>query len=144
MSTFSPIGLLSSNGMRICVCVCVCGRNELEVCTTLAHPHFSSFCTMPVLCTSTHPQLTGLKVDPDGISFIGLLQKTNELQISLCYHMKRVIAHAKMQMTGRCGIFYWPIKGLRAGKHYQSALWRLHFKKKRLTTLACWQRCMLK
>ena len=44
--------------------------------------------------------------------------------------MKRVIAQAKMQMTGRCGIFYWPIKGLRAGKHYQSALWRLHFKKK--------------
>ena len=49
--------------MRVCVCVnecvcvrvsvyvraceCVCGRNELEVCTTLAYLHSSSFCTMP-------------------------------------------------------------------------------------------------
>ena len=37
MSTFSPVGSRSSNGMRMCVCVCVCGRNELEVYTTLAY-----------------------------------------------------------------------------------------------------------
>ena len=36
-----------------CVRACVCGRNELEVCTTLAYPHISSFRTMPVLYTST-------------------------------------------------------------------------------------------
>ena len=47
MSTFRPVGSWSSNGMRerkcvcICVCLCVCGRNELEVCTTLAYPHIS-------------------------------------------------------------------------------------------------------
>ena len=69
--TFSPVGSPSSNGMRMCVC----GRNELEVCSTLAYPHISSFCAMPVLYTSTHththPQskkfegsgTTGLKVD---------------------------------------------------------------------------------
>ena len=61
MSTFSPVGSWSSNGMRmsvgvcacafvrafvrvcvhacVCVCVCVCGRNELEVCSTLTYPH---------------------------------------------------------------------------------------------------------
>ena len=51
-------------------CMCVCGRNELEVCTTLAYPHISSFRTMPVLHTSTHilkpfedSELMGLKVD---------------------------------------------------------------------------------
>ena len=51
-------------------CVCVCGWNELELCTTLAYPHISSFCAMPVLYTSTHilkpfedSELTGLKVD---------------------------------------------------------------------------------
>ena len=39
-----------------CVCVCMraCVRNELEVCTTLAYPHISSFRTMP--STGTHPQ----------------------------------------------------------------------------------------
>ena len=26
MSTFSPVGLQSSNGMGMCVCVCVCAR----------------------------------------------------------------------------------------------------------------------
>ena len=31
------------------MCVCVCGWNKLEVCTTLAYPHISSFCIMPVL-----------------------------------------------------------------------------------------------
>ena len=39
MSTFSPVGSWSSNGMRISVCVCVCGRNELDVLTTLAYSH---------------------------------------------------------------------------------------------------------
>ena len=69
MSTFSPVGSRSSNGMRMCVCVCVCvrvracvracvcvcvcGRNELEVCSTLAYPPISSFRTMPVLYTRT-------------------------------------------------------------------------------------------
>ena len=43
-----------------CVCVCVCGQNELEVCTTLPYPH-SSFCTMPVLYTSTHTHTRILK-----------------------------------------------------------------------------------
>ena len=47
MSTFSPVGLRSSNGMRecvcVCVCVCVCGRNELNLCTTLAYPHVYQF-----------------------------------------------------------------------------------------------------
>ena len=47
MSTFSPVGSLSSDGM--CVCVCVCGRNELEVCTTLAYPHIQALAYM-------HPQ----------------------------------------------------------------------------------------
>ena len=49
--------------MCVCVCVCVCGGNELEVWTTLAYPHISSFRTMPVLlggsaklvCTSECP-----------------------------------------------------------------------------------------
>ena len=54
---------------RVCVYVCVCARarNELEVRTTLAVPHLSSFCTMPVLYTRTHAfkdsERTGLKVD---------------------------------------------------------------------------------
>ena len=77
MSTFSPVGSRSSNGMSECVCVCVCmsvcvcvcGRNELEVCTTLAYPHISSFRTMPhKLHTHTlkpfeDSEPTGLKVD---------------------------------------------------------------------------------
>ena len=64
MSTFSPIGSWSSNGMS----VCVCGRNELEVCTTLAYPHISSFHTH----THTSPnhfkdsEPLGLKVDIAG------------------------------------------------------------------------------
>ena len=28
MSTFSPVGLRSSNGMSVCVCVCVCVWTE--------------------------------------------------------------------------------------------------------------------
>ena len=55
---------------NVCVCVCVCGWNELEVCTTLAYPHISSFRTMPVPYTSTRTlkpfedsEPTGLKVD---------------------------------------------------------------------------------
>ena len=60
----------------MCVCVreresvCECGWNELEVCTMLAYPHISSFCTMPMLYTSTRilkpfedSELMGLKVD---------------------------------------------------------------------------------
>ena len=43
MSTFSPVGLRSTNGVcvRACViaCVCVCVQNELEVFTVLAYPH---------------------------------------------------------------------------------------------------------
>ena len=35
------------------VCVCVCVRNELEICTTLAFQHISSFRTMSALYTST-------------------------------------------------------------------------------------------
>ena len=59
--------------MCVCVCVCVCVWNKLEVCTTLAYPHISSFRTMPVLHTSTrHTRVlkpfedsepTGLKAD---------------------------------------------------------------------------------
>ena len=48
MSTFNPVGSLSSNGMRMCVCVC--GWNELEVCTMLAYPHMS------VHSVHTYPQ----------------------------------------------------------------------------------------
>ena len=51
MSTFSPIG----SGPQM-VCLCVCGWNELEVCTTLAYPHISSFHIMPVLHAHSHPQ----------------------------------------------------------------------------------------
>ena len=52
----------------------MCGWNEIEVCTTLAYPHISSFRTMPVLYTSTptcihkpfeNSELTGLKADID-------------------------------------------------------------------------------
>ena len=34
MSTFSPVGTLSSNGMRMCVCVCVraCVRARVRAC----------------------------------------------------------------------------------------------------------------
>ena len=83
MSTFSPVGSGSSNGTRICVCVC--GRNELQVCNTLAYPHIyiyiyiSSFCTMTVLYTSTHTHTSsnhlrtvsrwGLKVDIAGMLY---------------------------------------------------------------------------
>ena len=72
MSTFSPVGSRSSNGMRMCVCVCVRGRNDLEVCSTLAYPHISSFRTMPVLHRNKHTRIlkafedsepTGLKAD---------------------------------------------------------------------------------
>ena len=48
----------------------VCVRNELQVCTTLAYPHITSFHTMPVLYTSTRilrpfedSEPMGLKVD---------------------------------------------------------------------------------
>ena len=82
MSTFSPMGLRSSNGMgmcvsvcvsvracmqtRVCVCVpqcvcmcecalaCVCGRNELNVYTMLAYPRISSFC---VIHKHTHTRI---------------------------------------------------------------------------------------
>ena len=40
--------------VRACVRVCVCGRNELEVCTTLAYPQISSFRAVPVLYTQAH------------------------------------------------------------------------------------------
>ena len=76
MSTFSPIGLRSSNGMRMCMChsvcacvcvcvcacacmfvcvcvcmrvcmrACVCGWNELNVYATLAYPRISSFSSL--------------------------------------------------------------------------------------------------
>ena len=42
-----------------CVCdsVCVCGRNELNVYTTLAYPHISSFCAIHKHThTHMHPQ----------------------------------------------------------------------------------------
>ena len=35
MSTFSPIGLQSSKGIRMCVCVCVCVRVYVCVCFNL-------------------------------------------------------------------------------------------------------------
>ena len=62
MSTFSPVGSRSSDG------VCVCGWNELEVCTTMAYPHISSLCTMPVLYTSTHTHASSnhLRTGTDG------------------------------------------------------------------------------
>ena len=72
--------------MRICVCVCVCvrERERESVCESVCvcvdgmnlkyplrwHIHISSFCTMPMLYTSTRIlkpfediELTGLKVD---------------------------------------------------------------------------------
>ena len=91
MSTFSPVSLRSSNGMRMCVshcvcvcvrvrawvhvcdsvtvCLCVCGRNELNVYTMLAYPQISSF---SAIHKHTHTRIlkpfedsepTGLKVD---------------------------------------------------------------------------------
>ena len=84
VSTFSPVGLRSSDCMRVCVCVCVtvcagacvrvcvcvCGRNELNVHATLAYPRISSF---RVMYTSTRTgrilkpfedsEPTGRKVD---------------------------------------------------------------------------------
>ena len=73
MSTFSPVGSWSSNGMRISVCV-VCGggwgrgRNELDVCTTLAYSHIRLFRTTLVLYTSkrTHPFSNYLRMRTDG------------------------------------------------------------------------------
>ena len=59
----------------MCVSVCMCGWNKLEVCTTLAYPHISSFRTVPVYAHKhTHTNTcilkpfedsepTGLKVD---------------------------------------------------------------------------------
>ena len=54
----------------VCVCVRVHVRNKLEVCSTLAYPHISSFHAMPVYThRHTHPQTvehsetTGLNVD---------------------------------------------------------------------------------
>ena len=55
----------------VCVCVhaCVCGRNELEVCTTLAYPHISSFRTIHkhmhthILKPFEDSEPMGLKVD---------------------------------------------------------------------------------
>ena len=95
MSTFNPVGLRSSNSMRmcvshcacvcvlawvhacvcvcdsvcVCVCVCVCGWNQLNVYTTLAYPHISSF---SAIHKHTHTRIlkpfedceqTGLKVN---------------------------------------------------------------------------------
>ena len=54
MSTFSPVDSRSSND--VCVCVCVCGRNELEVGSTLAYRHISSFRTRP-LPVHTHTRI---------------------------------------------------------------------------------------
>ena len=54
MSTFSS-GRFEVLKWYKCVCVCVCGRNELDVCTTLAYSHISLFRTMSVLYTSTRP-----------------------------------------------------------------------------------------
>ena len=66
------------NGMRMCVCawklmecVCVCvwerGWNKSEMFTTLACPHISSFCSMPVHARTfsyyLRTELMGLKVD---------------------------------------------------------------------------------
>ena len=82
-STFSPIGLLSSNGRRmlacvcVCVCVCVCacvrvrmcvcGQNKLK-CALRWHVHIS---VHSKLCQRMHThtlvpsdrELTGLKAD---------------------------------------------------------------------------------
>ena len=72
MSTFSPIGTLSSNGMRMCVCVCVCvdGMNLKYALRFHIHIIISSFRAMLVLYTSTRihkpfadSEPTGLKVD---------------------------------------------------------------------------------
>ena len=60
MSTFSPIGSLASNCMRMCVCV----WTEWTWSTTLAYPHISSYRTMPVLYTQTHLQtIWGYRTD---------------------------------------------------------------------------------
>ena len=89
MSTFSPVGLQSSNGMGMCVCVCVCVcaracvhacmRASMCVCvclsvcvcvyTMLAYPRISSFCAIHkqartrILKQFEDSELTGLKVD---------------------------------------------------------------------------------
>ena len=88
VSTFSPVGLRSSDCMRVCVCVsqcvwvracvracvhacvCVCGRNELNVHATLAYPRISSFRVMytitrtgRILKPFEDSEPTGRKVD---------------------------------------------------------------------------------
>ena len=51
VSTFSPIGSLSSNGMRICVCVC--GWNELKYAQRW-HIHISVHSILCQCCSFTH------------------------------------------------------------------------------------------
>ena len=73
MSTFGPVGLRSSNGMRMCHNVCVLvrvrGRNELNVYTTLSYPRISSFRTIHkhahtrILRPFEASELTGVKAD---------------------------------------------------------------------------------
>ena len=69
----------------VCVCVCVCGRNELEVCTTLAYPHISSFRTILVF-THKHTRSRILKPfedsEPTGL-------KVDIARTSLCYAAQR-------------------------------------------------------
>ena len=72
MSTFSPVGSPSSNGMRMCVCVCVDGWNEFEVSSMLAYPHQFILYYTSAIHKHTHTCIlkpfedsepTGLKVD---------------------------------------------------------------------------------
>ena len=64
MSTFSPVGLWSSNGMRMCACVCVCVDGINLKYTQRSHIHISVhsvLCQYTVLDTSTHASSNDLR-----------------------------------------------------------------------------------
>ena len=123
MSTFIPVGLRSSNGMRmcvshcvracvracvcvwvsvcvtvcVCVCVCVCGRNELNVYTTLAYPRISSF---SAIHKHTHTRILKPFEDsePAGLK-VDIAQKAHYVLILFYRHLKWHSNEAKVLVT---------------------------------------------
>ena len=58
VSTFSPVGLLSSDGLRMCVCVCVDGMNLKYV----LRWHISTYQFIPSTSTHTHASSNHLRI----------------------------------------------------------------------------------